>query len=288
MPTNPRVLLCVHGLTRMGRDFDRLARAMAPDVGWSVRMSSAAGTRDRLRDPELLRDSAVRGRHGDADRAPRRRTSRLGRHLDGRADRHRARGPGRTRRSGDWCINDVGPRLDAAAIARIGTLCRATDLVRAASKRRSTIISTIAAPFGLKTRDDWRELVAPTIQQDGGRWVLRYDPAIAVPFKAVTPQSLRAAEAVMWALYDHITAANAGAARCEVRPAVARDVRRDGRAGTACPDEGDRRRRSRADADACQRDRDRARLPSGIGNQGRDGSQRFNLHHAAEQRNEHG
>ena len=26
---NPRVLLCVHGLTRMGRDFDRLARAMA-------------------------------------------------------------------------------------------------------------------------------------------------------------------------------------------------------------------------------------------------------------------
>ena len=29
-PTNPKVLLCVHGLTRTGRDFDELARALAP------------------------------------------------------------------------------------------------------------------------------------------------------------------------------------------------------------------------------------------------------------------
>ena len=28
---NPRVLVCVHGLTRLGRDFDRLARAMAAE-----------------------------------------------------------------------------------------------------------------------------------------------------------------------------------------------------------------------------------------------------------------
>ena len=29
-PHNPRVLVCVHGLTRVGRDFDRLARALSP------------------------------------------------------------------------------------------------------------------------------------------------------------------------------------------------------------------------------------------------------------------
>ncbi|MCE2971370.1 MAG: hypothetical protein LW847_14345, partial [Burkholderiales bacterium] len=28
-PDNPNVLVCVHGLTRTGRDFDRLARALA-------------------------------------------------------------------------------------------------------------------------------------------------------------------------------------------------------------------------------------------------------------------
>jgi pimeloyl-ACP methyl ester carboxylesterase len=31
---NPRVVVCVHGLTRQGRDFDTLARALAPD--WRV------------------------------------------------------------------------------------------------------------------------------------------------------------------------------------------------------------------------------------------------------------
>ncbi|EWM41283.1 alpha/beta hydrolase family protein [Bordetella holmesii 35009] len=29
-PANARVLLCVHGLTRNGRDFDHLARRLAP------------------------------------------------------------------------------------------------------------------------------------------------------------------------------------------------------------------------------------------------------------------
>jgi pimeloyl-ACP methyl ester carboxylesterase len=29
-PANPHVVLCVHGLTRQGRDFDVLARALAP------------------------------------------------------------------------------------------------------------------------------------------------------------------------------------------------------------------------------------------------------------------
>ncbi|WP_341649573.1 alpha/beta fold hydrolase [Thauera humireducens] len=30
-PDNPRVVVCVHGLTRNGRDFDDLARALADD-----------------------------------------------------------------------------------------------------------------------------------------------------------------------------------------------------------------------------------------------------------------
>ena len=50
-PSNPRVLLCVHGLTRVGNDFDRLAGALAdryrvvcPDV-------VGRGASDWLRDP---------------------------------------------------------------------------------------------------------------------------------------------------------------------------------------------------------------------------------------------
>src|SRR3954451_8781142 len=50
-PANPRVLVCVHGVTRVSGDFDALARAMSdryrvvcPDV-------VGRGRSDRLRDP---------------------------------------------------------------------------------------------------------------------------------------------------------------------------------------------------------------------------------------------
>lgn len=69
-PANPRVLVCVHGLTRSGRDFDRLAAALSdvyrvvcPDV-------AGRGRSDWLPDPKLaLRRAAIRFRHRHADRA---------------------------------------------------------------------------------------------------------------------------------------------------------------------------------------------------------------------------
>jgi len=36
--------------------------------------------------------------------------------------------------------------------------------------------------------------------------VLHYDPAIAVPIRAITPEMFASAESAMWALYDAITA----------------------------------------------------------------------------------
>ena len=65
-------------------------------------------------------------------------------------------------------------------------------------------ISTIAAPFGLTRREDWRELVVPGLKRDGARWTLHYDPNIAVPFKASTPERTSADEKVLWSLYDNI------------------------------------------------------------------------------------
>jgi pimeloyl-ACP methyl ester carboxylesterase len=67
-------------------------------------------------------------------------------------------------------------------------------------------VSVVAEPFGLKERADWRELVEPALRRDGARWRLHYDPAIAVPFRSITPQGAAAAEAAMWSLYDAIRA----------------------------------------------------------------------------------
>jgi pimeloyl-ACP methyl ester carboxylesterase len=201
-PGNPRVLVCVHGLTRLGRDFDRLARAMAashrvicPDV-------VGRGASDWLRDPnfygvpQYVADMVALLARLDVESVDWVGTSMGG--LIGIALAGQAEAPVRR-----LVINDVGPRLDAAAIARIGTYVGApisfADLEEAVD-----YVSVVAAPFGLKSRDDWRELVRPTLRQDGARWVLHYDPKIAVPFKTVTPASAAAGEASMWQLYDRI------------------------------------------------------------------------------------
>jgi pimeloyl-ACP methyl ester carboxylesterase len=100
-------------------------------------------------------------------------------------------------------INDVGPRLDAAALVRIGSYVgkpiRFADLEQAID-----YVSAVAAPFGLRTREEWREIAEPALRRDGAEWVLHYDPLIAVPFGSVTPQAAAAGEAATWKLYDSI------------------------------------------------------------------------------------
>ena len=97
---NGRTVICVHGLTRNGRDFDALAadlanhgyRVICPDV-------VGRGDSDRLADskgyayPQYLGDMAALIARLDVE------AGRLGRHLHGRADRHDAGRPAKKRRS---------------------------------------------------------------------------------------------------------------------------------------------------------------------------------------------
>jgi pimeloyl-ACP methyl ester carboxylesterase len=201
---NPDVLMCVHGLTRMGRDFDRLARVMAdryrvvcPDV-------VGRGFSDWLRDPayyaipQYASDMVALIARLDVERVDWVGTSMGG--LIGIALAGQTGSPIRR-----LVINDVGPRLGPAAIARIGGYV-GQPVSFASLDEAADYQSVTAAPFGLKTRDEWRELVAPTLRQVDGRYVFRYDPAIAMPFRTTTPQAAAAGEAATWALYDRIEA----------------------------------------------------------------------------------
>ena len=123
-------------------------------------------------------------------------------------------------------------------------------------------LSVTAAPFGLKTREDWRELVAPTLAPGRRRYVFRYDPAIAVPFKSMTPQAAAAGEAATWALYDRIAARTLlvrGAQSDLLTPETAAEMA-DARAATAGG--GDRRGRPCPDLHAGERDPAGARIPA--------------------------
>jgi len=203
-PANPRVLLCVHGLTRMGTDFDRLARAMVdryrvvcPDV-------AGRGHSDWLREPMLYgipqytADMVTLIARLDVETV-----DWVGTSMGGLIGIALAGQPGSPIRQ--LVLNDVGPRLGLPALVRIGAYV-GQPVSFASLDEAATSVSQTAAPFGLKTHAEWLELVTPTLRQKDGRYVFRYDPAIAVPFKATTPATAAAGEAAMWALYDRIAA----------------------------------------------------------------------------------
>jgi pimeloyl-ACP methyl ester carboxylesterase len=199
---NPRVLMCVHGLTRLSRDFDRLARALASHYRVVCPDVVGRGRSDWLRNPahyvvpQYVADMVTLIARLGVDEV-----DWVGTSMGGLIGISLAGQPGSSIKR--LVINDVGPRLDAAAIARIGGYV-GVPVSFASVDDAVDYISKVAAPFGLTRREDWVELVEPTLRRAGERWVLHYDPNIAVPFKAVTPEIAAAAEAATWKLYDQI------------------------------------------------------------------------------------
>ena len=202
-PANPHVLLCVHGLLRQGRDFETLAAAMSdryrvvcPDV-------VGRGVSDRLADPmgyvvpQYVADMVTLLARLDAQEVHWVGTSMGG--LIGLGVAALANSPVRR-----LVLNDVGPRIDPAGIARIGGYvgrsARWATLDEAANA-----LWAISSTFGPHTREQWLGLTRPQLTQDAeGFYVPRSDPAIAVPFKAVTPESAAQGEALLWAAWDSL------------------------------------------------------------------------------------
>lgn len=201
-PKNPRVLLCVHGLSRVGRDFAHLAQALCdryrvvcPDV-------AGRGGSDWLRDPnayaigQYVSDMVTLIARLDAERVSWVGTSMGG--LIGIALAGLPKAPVER-----LVLNDVGPRLEASALNRIGAYIGMP--VRFASIDQATEYNrAIAAGFGMRSDAEWREITASVLKPDGDGYILHYDPAIGIPMRAMTPETVAAAEAWLWGLYDAI------------------------------------------------------------------------------------
>lgn len=200
-PDNPRVLVCVHGLTRQGRDFDTLARELCGT--WRVVCPDVVGRgqSDWLADPtgyaipSYAADMVTLLARLDADSVDWVGTSMGG--LIGLLVAALPQSPVRR-----LVLNDVGPVLQAQALARIGSYLgvpvRFKNLEEAADQ-----LWLISQGFGPHTREQWLALTEPQIVPDGqGAFKPHYDPAIAVPFRAITPELAAAGEAGLWQAYD--------------------------------------------------------------------------------------
>ena len=202
-PDNRNVLICAHGLTRVGRDFDRLARAVVdryrvvcPDV-------VGRGNSDWLRDPsgyvvpQYVADMVTLIARLDVDSV-----HWLGTSMGGLIGMTLAGQPGSPIKR--LVLNDVGPRIDAQGVQRIGEYV-GKSMHFASSDEAVDYITLISLGFGLRSRDEWREITETVLRPDGDGYKLHYDPRLALPIKAMTPEIAAAGQAALWKFYDQIS-----------------------------------------------------------------------------------
>jgi pimeloyl-ACP methyl ester carboxylesterase len=197
---NPRVLICVHGLTRNGRDFDALAEAMSghyrvicPDVvgrGQSGRLRDPAG----YGIPQYVADMVTLIARLNVDSV-----HWVGTSMGGLIGMALAAQEGTPLRK--LVLNDVGPLITVASLQRIATYV-GTDPQWASFDEALAYVKLISAPFGQLSEAQWHHLTETSIvQRADGRWAFRYDPRIAEPFKAAFVDQ----DIDLWPIYASIT-----------------------------------------------------------------------------------
>ena len=199
---NPRVLVCAHGLSRQGRDFDVLARALSDTYRVVCPDVVGRGQSDWLVDPKgyqlpaYVADMVTLLARLDAQTVHWVGTSMGG--LIGMGLASLAQSP-----ISRLVLNDVGPAIQFAAITRIGSYLGLPVRWKSVDEAADYLLG-ISAGFGPHTREQWLALSRPMLKPDGDGYIPHYDPKIAEPFKAVTPEIAAAGEALTWAAYDAI------------------------------------------------------------------------------------
>jgi len=198
-PANPRVLVCVHGLSRTGRDFDELARALSSDYRVVCPDIVGRGKSDWLAAPQhYLPPQYVADMVTLIARLNVEQVHWLGTSLGGLVGMALAALPKTpiTR----LILNDVGPVIRAEALKRIGDYL-GMDPVFENFEKANAYIKAISLSFGLKTAAQWETLARTSLKPHEGGFKMHYDPAISVPFKAANAGG---ADVTAWPYYDAI------------------------------------------------------------------------------------
>ena len=201
-PAQRRVVVCVHGLSRQGRDFDTLARDLAgsfrvvcPDVvgrGQSDWLADAAG----YNVPAYVADMVTLLARLDADQV-----DWVGTSMGGLIGLGLAGLPGSPVRR--LVLNDVGPAIEPDSLTRIGTYLGQPAHWGSVEEAADALLA-ISEGFGPHTREQWLALSAPQLQPDGDGFKPHYDPGIAAPFRSYSADVARAGEALLWQAYDSL------------------------------------------------------------------------------------
>ncbi|TSA16166.1 MAG: alpha/beta hydrolase [Betaproteobacteria bacterium] len=198
-PANRKVLVCVHGLSRCGRDFDNLARAMAGEYRVVCPDVPGRGLSGWLKNPmeyqvqTYVADMVTLLARLDADSVHWVGTSMGG--LIGMTLASIPESPVQK-----LVLNEFGPIVAAASLVRIGEyLGKAPQFPDFAAAVR--YIRAVSATFGAHSDAEWSTLTEHVVRMlpDGG-YRMHYDPAITVPISAARIDK----DIELWPYYDAI------------------------------------------------------------------------------------
>jgi pimeloyl-ACP methyl ester carboxylesterase len=184
-PVSDRPVLCVHGLTRNGRDFDHLAAALAgkgrrvvcPDLPGRGRSEWLTDSSDYVL-PQYCSDMTILiAALGSTE------VDWVGTSLGGLIGMVLAALPGSPIRR--LVINDIGPYLPWAGLLRLGANLneapKSFDTIEAAER----YLRRVLAPFGELEDEHWRHLTAHSVEwnSERRRFESLCDPDIAHAFR---------------------------------------------------------------------------------------------------------
>ena len=196
-PANSKVLICVHGLTRNGRDFDDIARALSseyrvlcPDMPGRGKSEWLTHTEDYAY-PVYCADMAALIARSGAETV-----DWIGTSMGGVIGMLLAAQPNSPIRK--LVINDVGPFIPKASLERLSTYV-GKPVSYDSFEAFEQYIRVVSASFGPLTDAQWRHLTESTARREAdGRWGTNYDPAIALPFTKPI------ADVVLWPYWDQV------------------------------------------------------------------------------------
>ena len=213
-PAATHVVMCVHGLTRQGRDFDVLAQALVasaqaanlPPIRVVCPDVVGRGKSDWLQDPagyqfaQYAADMVVLLQTLNAQH-PIEKLDWVGTSMGGVIGMLMAARP-MPLPVHRLVLNDIGPVVSWSSIlnmknyvGKVGKFETVQDAAKA--------MWEISKSFGPHTPEEWLALSKPMVRTlEDGSFCLHYDPAIGVPLRATTQEQAEAGEATLWQIYD--------------------------------------------------------------------------------------
>jgi pimeloyl-ACP methyl ester carboxylesterase len=196
-------VVCVHGLTRNGRDFDALAQALAGSYRVICPDLPGRGHSAWLDDPMLYQAQHYVTALAHLLAWVGRDVAWIGTSLGGICGMVIAAADGSP--INRLVLNDVGPFIPAEALTRIRDYMVASGDSPAMSRFADIEaierhLRLVHAPFGPLSDEQWARLAGNSARElPDGRFTMHYDPRIAEPLRGHDPVDVD-----IWALWDRI------------------------------------------------------------------------------------